>query len=214
MQNVNVCVLCVCSLGSSPAALSSQKSQPAMNVCPFPNELGKVCSQESKPLVSDWLLGRRTKHNNLWWVFSWDAGALAQLLGVLAGPEKCQLTALSVSRAKNISIRLSWGAVGLFNPAKDSVSRGFDAEWWVDVFKLNLSETERLEAGTWEREVNKMSFSERVEGFLGNSRISETAFWKPHPSSAPKTFSVPVTFTELSVKRGWLQQQIKVSKTS
>lgn len=127
---------------------------------------------------------------------------------------KCQLTALSVSRVKNISIRLSWGAVGLFNPAKDSVSRGFDAEGWVDVFKLNLSETERLEAGTWEREVNKMSFSERVEGFLGNSRISETAFWKPHPSSAPKTFSVPVTFTELSVKRGWLQQQIKVSKTS
>lgn len=44
------------------------------------------------------------------------------------------------------------------------------------MFKLNLSETERLEAGTWEKEVNKMSFSERVEGFLGNSRISETAF--------------------------------------
>lgn len=49
-------------LGSYPAALSSQKREQAMNVCPFLNELGKVCSQQFKPLVNNSLLGRaRTK---------------------------------------------------------------------------------------------------------------------------------------------------------
>lgn len=35
---------------------------------------------------------------------------------------------LVVGKGKNTPIRLNWGAVGLFNPAHDSVSRGFDAE--------------------------------------------------------------------------------------
>lgn len=124
-----------------PAALSSPKGEQAMNLCPFPSELGKVCSQEFKPLANNSLLGRgRTKQNNLWWVSPWDAGEAGsclpeQLLWGRGGWDVCcwagQKNACSqpmvVGRGKNTPIRLSWGAVGLFNPANDSISRGFDA---------------------------------------------------------------------------------------
>lgn len=122
---------------------------------------------------------------------------------------------LVVGKGKNTPIRLNWGAVGLFNPAHDSVSRGFDAE--------NVAAPSRRMSGCvktkfeWDRvsgdrkSGRSKSFSERVEGSVGNSLISETEFWKPQLSSAPKPFSVPVIFTELSGKRGCLWQQINTS---
>lgn len=163
------------------------------------------------PLGMQGKQGAASLEQLLWGSGGWDGMAATELGEQMPAHSPCQWAG-----GKNTSVRLNWGAVGLFNPANDSVSRGFDARNVVAPGR-KMSGCVKTKLG-WDREAGnrkpgrrkwtKLLSQKGWRGFVGNSLISETEFWKPPPSSAPKTFSVPVIFTELFVKRGCLWQQI------